>query len=49
MQKGQHLGLVTTETGGEAIGNAKITAAESAPRPDFGRCIDYLLKAFAAV
>ncbi|MBP3856074.1 MAG: D-alanyl-D-alanine carboxypeptidase [Ruminiclostridium sp.] len=46
VEKGQLLGFVTMEIGGEVIGNAKITAAESVPKLDYARCADYILKAF---
>ena len=46
VEKGQVLGYVTMSIGGEVIGNAKITAAESVPRLDLARCFDYMIKAF---
>ena len=46
VEKGQILGFVTMEVDGDVIGNAKIIAAESVPRLDFGRCLEYMLKAF---
>ncbi len=45
VEKGQLLGFVTIEIDGEVIGNAKITAAESVPRLDIAKCLDYMLKA----
>ena len=46
VEKGQILGFVTMEIGGEVIGNAKIVAAEAVPELDFARCVSYLLKEF---
>ena len=44
--KGQVLGFVTMEIDGDVIGNAKIIAAEDVPELDFGRCLNYVLRAF---
>ena len=44
--KGQVLGFVTMEIGGDVIGNAKIIAAEEVPRLDLARCFGYILNAF---
>ena len=45
VRKGQTLGYVTMTIDDEIIGNAKIIAAESVERLDFGKCLGYLLKA----
>ena len=46
VEKGQTLGYVTMTVDGDVIGNAKIIAAESVEKLDFGKCLYYIVSAF---
>ncbi len=48
VKKGQVLGFVMMTVDDEVIGSAKMIAAENVPLLDFGRCLEYILKAFFA-